>query len=355
MITTVIPTFERSKMLKRAIESALAQDIEGQQICVHDNASSDDTEKVVEEYCKRDGRVRYFRNPVNIGAQKNIYNGIVAVETPYYSVLSDDDFLLPRFYESALDSFFKFPEAAFVCCKTVLADITNKRIEHRNRDWKQGYYLPSPKTARKMYNSHIVSTSVVFSKKIKEKLGPFDSSGSDSLYMTMASSVFPFAVVERYGAVVTMHPGSYSMIGEGVNKERIASLNSSFIDSLKLILNQDMDDDRKVSLITLYFNRLHEIFDTKRLTHHLYGIDDELLEQVFDMPSFITNRGVVNRVYISSPSIIRPFVRSFYKLIHWLNVSKSKGIVGDWKVMDNKTYERLLSFDDQVGSLDLGL
>jgi len=35
------------------------------------------------------------------------------VDTPYFSFLSDDDILLPDFYQDALDGFTKHPEAIF--------------------------------------------------------------------------------------------------------------------------------------------------------------------------------------------------------------------------------------------------
>jgi glycosyltransferase involved in cell wall biosynthesis len=93
-ITTVIPIFRRPLLLKRAIESAMKQRFDNISICVYDNASGDETESVVRELMQQDHRISYVKNDENIGCIANFYKGVEAVETDYYSILSDDDILL---------------------------------------------------------------------------------------------------------------------------------------------------------------------------------------------------------------------------------------------------------------------
>ena len=54
LITVVIPTFKRPKLLKRAIQSVLNQTYPHFKICVHDDASGDDTGKIVAEMSRND-------------------------------------------------------------------------------------------------------------------------------------------------------------------------------------------------------------------------------------------------------------------------------------------------------------
>ena len=96
LITTVIPTYRRPAMLRRAIASVLNQTFADLRLCIYDNASGDETSDVVEEFRKRDNRVVYVRRPENIGASANFVDGAGRVETPYFSFLPDDDILLPR-------------------------------------------------------------------------------------------------------------------------------------------------------------------------------------------------------------------------------------------------------------------
>ena len=115
-ITTIIPTYKRPRLLKRAIASVQAQNYEHLKICIYDNASADETETVITELMKEDPRISYVKRETNIGAVNNMVDASMRVTTPLYSVLNDDDLLLPGFYTAAVEAFEHFPSAgiAFV-------------------------------------------------------------------------------------------------------------------------------------------------------------------------------------------------------------------------------------------------
>ncbi len=119
LITTVIPTYRRPRLLRRAIRSALSQSYPHVRVCVYDNASDDETEAVVMAIAQTDNRVRYFQHAENIGSVGNFIHGIREVATPYFSILSDDDVLTPWFYESAMAGFAQHPEATFSALDSV--------------------------------------------------------------------------------------------------------------------------------------------------------------------------------------------------------------------------------------------
>jgi len=69
-VTIMIPTYGQAPFLPRAIESALAQDYPALDVVVADDASPDDTGTVVARYLG-DARLRYVRNPRNLGRVGN--------------------------------------------------------------------------------------------------------------------------------------------------------------------------------------------------------------------------------------------------------------------------------------------
>jgi glycosyltransferase involved in cell wall biosynthesis len=127
LITTIIPTYRRPKFLRRAIRSVLNQSFTNFQVCVYDNASGDETPSVVADIARSDRRVKYHCHPENIGAIRNFLYGMERIETPFFSFLSDDDFLLPDFYETALQGLGQYPVAMFSASAVVLLD-QQKRI-----------------------------------------------------------------------------------------------------------------------------------------------------------------------------------------------------------------------------------
>lgn len=93
-LTIAIPTYNRCDLLRQTLNSVIEQLVEGIEIIVSDNASTDGTEEMVKEYCKKTN-IRYFRNSKNLGMDKNFLNCLKNAEGEYIHLLSDDDILLP--------------------------------------------------------------------------------------------------------------------------------------------------------------------------------------------------------------------------------------------------------------------
>jgi glycosyltransferase involved in cell wall biosynthesis len=107
----MIPTFNRCQLLKRAIESVLAQTYQTIEIVVLDNASTDSTQIYMADLCGKHSAVRYIRHKTNIGAIANWQQIEGHVRGEYFIVLSDDDYLLPTFCETAYTDFQAYPKA----------------------------------------------------------------------------------------------------------------------------------------------------------------------------------------------------------------------------------------------------
>ncbi len=89
----ITPTYNRAKLLPRAIESVLRQDFTDWEMIIVDDGSTDETASVVEKYLKKDGRVKYFRKPNGgVGSARNL--GVEKSSGDYLIFLDSDDELL---------------------------------------------------------------------------------------------------------------------------------------------------------------------------------------------------------------------------------------------------------------------
>ena len=104
-VSTVIPVYNRPSLVGRAIESAMAQDIDGHEIIVIDNCSTDNTWQVLCGYAQRDERVRCIRNDTNIGPVRNWLKGVQAGLGDYCHLLFSDDTIEPQFLRRSLELF----------------------------------------------------------------------------------------------------------------------------------------------------------------------------------------------------------------------------------------------------------
>lgn len=100
-VTIAIPTYNRAAtFLRSAIECAQAQAYPNLEILVSDNCSTDDTPAVVRSYT--DLRIRYLRQPENIGANGNFNACIAAATGDYFLLLPDDDLIDPDMVETCM-------------------------------------------------------------------------------------------------------------------------------------------------------------------------------------------------------------------------------------------------------------
>ena len=214
LITTVIPTFRRARLLKRAVHSALEQNDVPLQVCVFDNASDDDTGQVIADIAAEDNRVRYHRHQRNLGAAANFEYGLRRVNTPYFSILSDDDYLLPGFYGRALKDLALHPEAMFWAGVTLNVDEQGNIWDARVAGWpREGLFRPPEGLLRMMHGMHPAWTGILFRREILDLVGLPDQEvlgPSDLDYELKIAARFPFLLYKIPAAVFTLNTASFS-------------------------------------------------------------------------------------------------------------------------------------------------
>lgn len=96
-LSICIPTYNRSSYLKILLNSIVGQ-IEGYQniieLIVSDNASTDDTSMIVDEFIQQGVIMRYIKKPTNTGLDGNIANCFINASGEYVWIIGDDDILV---------------------------------------------------------------------------------------------------------------------------------------------------------------------------------------------------------------------------------------------------------------------
>lgn len=93
LVSIGIPTYNRAEMLRRSIESALGQDYQRIEVIISDNASTDTTQELCQEFSKKDGRIKYIRQSFNLGASANFAEVLKVASGEYFMWLGDDDWI----------------------------------------------------------------------------------------------------------------------------------------------------------------------------------------------------------------------------------------------------------------------
>ena len=216
-ITTIIPTYKRPKLLKRTIESVLKQTYSALQVCVYDNASDDETKDVVGELAAKDSRVKYHAHTENIGSFQNFQFGLERVDTPFFSFISDDDLLLPWFYEKVIQALERNPEAAFFAGSLLYVTSEKKIVKVGIATQEEEILLPGSVVVERMLEGTFpLWTSVLFRKKVKEEIGLLDPDVGpfDFDFMLRAATRFSGVASHHMCALFYRHASSFSLAPE---------------------------------------------------------------------------------------------------------------------------------------------
>jgi glycosyltransferase involved in cell wall biosynthesis len=124
-----LPVWNGEKYLRMALDSILRQDYPDFELIISDNASTDATQSICQEYAARDARIRYFRNEKNIGASGN-YNRVFELSRgEFFKWISHDDECAPSFLKRCLEIFESAPDdVVLVCSSSQMIDESGQLI-----------------------------------------------------------------------------------------------------------------------------------------------------------------------------------------------------------------------------------
>jgi glycosyltransferase involved in cell wall biosynthesis len=94
-VAVVMPVYNAEKHLRQAMDSILAQDYQGFEVIAVNDASTDGSRRILDEYSARDRRVRIFDLEENSGVTKALNLGLLASRSEYVARMDADDFSEP--------------------------------------------------------------------------------------------------------------------------------------------------------------------------------------------------------------------------------------------------------------------
>lgn len=127
-----LPVYNGADYVGETIESLLNQTYRDFELIICDNASTDNTEAVCRRYAERDDRIRYYRNPTNLGAAGNYNRTLQLARGEYFKWAAHDDICLPTFLEMCLDVLERDPTVVVAYTKTAVIDGQGRILYYDN-------------------------------------------------------------------------------------------------------------------------------------------------------------------------------------------------------------------------------
>lgn len=128
LVSIGMPVYNGEKYIRRALDSLLGQTYKNFELMISDNASTDETKEICEEYAKRNKRIKYIRQKENMGGANN-FNFVLEQATGEYFVwASHDDIWEPCFISELVELLRTNPVAVLAFCHFDNIDIHGMHV-----------------------------------------------------------------------------------------------------------------------------------------------------------------------------------------------------------------------------------
>jgi glycosyltransferase involved in cell wall biosynthesis len=124
-----LPVYNGENYVAEALDALLAQTYTDFDLIISDNASTDGTEMICREYAARDARIRYLRQPQNIGAAPNHNFLVEQARGELFKWAAHDDLFAPKLVESCVNALDERPEHVLSHAYMAIIDEDGNTIE----------------------------------------------------------------------------------------------------------------------------------------------------------------------------------------------------------------------------------
>lgn len=134
-LSVALPNYNHGKFLPQCLDSILGQSAPPTEVVIVDDASTDNSVAVLEDYARRYPAIRLLRNESNRGAVASFDRAIEAATSEYLVMAPADDVMRAGFLEKSLRALSRHPEAG------ACASICEYRDMTSGLTWQLGHSL----------------------------------------------------------------------------------------------------------------------------------------------------------------------------------------------------------------------
>lgn len=109
-LSIIIPVYQTRNTLKRCVDSILTQDFRDWQMILVNDASTDGSAKICENYAKKEGRIQYVSLKRNSGLSAARNAGLAKAKGDYIMFVDSDDYLAPDTLKELMEQLSIHPD-----------------------------------------------------------------------------------------------------------------------------------------------------------------------------------------------------------------------------------------------------
>jgi glycosyltransferase involved in cell wall biosynthesis len=290
LVSIAMCTYNGEKYLRSQLDSLLAQTYPNLEIIIVDDASKDNTLRILREYEKKDFRIRIFENDTNIGFIKNFSKAISLCQGDFIALADQDDIWKKEKIELFLES---IGDNVLIYSDAMLIDELGNPMAHQLI--RPEHHLVDGKCNKAFLFLNCVSgNTLMFKKELLEFILPIPNVSYHDVWIAfVASSIGTINYVDeamiyyrRHEDQVTLHPikkKNFNYFTTRIQQkidEKIKFAEMKLKDfSAFYQLSKRIDDQEMVDLLTIlidHYERYSKIIIDFRLRKILILYKDDI-------------------------------------------------------------------------------
>lgn len=136
-ISIGMPLYNAELFIRKSLDSILEQTFRDFELIISDNASTDSTSVICEEYSKKDKRIRYIRQKKNMGVFWNFNFVLQEAKYDYFVWIAHDDFWHPDFLKKNIEILISKSNVVCSISKVQPYGVTTENLKFASPDTVQ--------------------------------------------------------------------------------------------------------------------------------------------------------------------------------------------------------------------------
>ena len=218
LISIITPTYNRAAYIGATIESVLAQSYANWELIIVDDASTDGTEKIVQNFIEKEkaanggtGRISYIRQLQNVGIARNRNTGLEKAHGKYIAVLDSDDIWTDSNKLEKQVDFLEKENANSPARHCGIVGTWVKKIDPQGKELGDIVFATDDASIRKkiLLRHQFAHSSVVFLRQAILDAGGYSSAytiGDDYDLILSIGTKYSFANLPEFTTFYRIHP-----------------------------------------------------------------------------------------------------------------------------------------------------
>jgi len=166
-------TYNGEKFLREQLDSILAQSYRPIEVVVVDDASSDSTMTILENYSRRDGRVRVYASAENRGSTLAFERALELCDGEYIALSDQDDVFVPYKIDALLRHVEGRPTADLLLSDLIVVDDAGARIADSLIEYQQLTPVSGRPFGQLAYVNFVTGCATMITRRLKHIALPF--------------------------------------------------------------------------------------------------------------------------------------------------------------------------------------